>query len=256
MARRVVLKSTLVLLNMLVWISGAIFLSLGVLELSKQDYIDVANASDHAHFKFIKYNSYLLIAIALLLFISGFLGCCGSIREHRCMLGIYMVVLIGVVSTQLTLVIILFITKHEIILNASTIFKSRLQSFNYTAPSRFEFSFHQIQLAHSCCGVSSAFDFGNKRFPGSCCGLVEINAKCNQSRLINNENGCFKYISQSIFNQIYINSAFLIGFLSIEMVAFVIGVLFCRKLTDGRLRETYDNYAQGRRKGNFSPENC
>ena len=36
----------------------------------------------------IKYAAYVLIAIGGFVFIVGFLGCCGAIKESKCMLGI------------------------------------------------------------------------------------------------------------------------------------------------------------------------
>lgn len=100
---------------------------------------------------------------------SGFAGCCGSVKNDKCLLGfvsnqilsyiycisysflhIYLIkysfCMIVIVAAQSTLLVILFITKQEIMTNFTRVYTNRLKSFNITYPNRFEFAFHKIQL--------------------------------------------------------------------------------------------------------------
>lgn len=60
-----------------IWVkvdSGSIFRFLGKIENAPKELSQVLNVG------------YLLIALGVLLLIIGFLGCCGAIRESKCML--------------------------------------------------------------------------------------------------------------------------------------------------------------------------
>ena len=58
-----------------------------------------------------------------------------------------MVGLMVVILTQSVLLVILFITKQELLVHGSSYYPNLLKKFNFTSPSTFEFSFHRLQLA-------------------------------------------------------------------------------------------------------------
>jgi hypothetical protein len=60
-------------------------------------------------------------------------------------------------------------------------------------------------------------DYASDVYPGSCCGFKEINQICANESLLNKELGCFGFILDAIYKHIYINSAFVIGFLCVEV---------------------------------------
>ena len=60
---------------------------MGLFELTKSDYVNIVDTSNQSELKFVKLNAFILIGIAVFLFLSGFIGCCGSIKENRCLLG-------------------------------------------------------------------------------------------------------------------------------------------------------------------------
>ena len=83
-------KYFLLFFNLIIWLSGGIFLSCGILVLYKRDL--------HELFALLSYDSqlvpsflnvgYVLIGVGALVFIVGLLGCCGSVRESRLLLGL------------------------------------------------------------------------------------------------------------------------------------------------------------------------
>ena len=142
-----------------------------------------------------------------------------------------------IIISQSILLVILFITKQEITINASYTYKNRIKEFNLTTPGKFEFGFHQIQLKvnqisflvkiqkliciifkHNCCGARSYHDYQSSKYPGSCCGLKMIGDDCTKELILNQESGCFKFIEDFIYQRIYYNSIFLGAFLTVEVI--------------------------------------
>lgn len=232
MPSRFLVKTTLILLNLAVWFSVGIFLSLGLFELTKSDYVNIVDTSNHDELKFVKLNAFVMIGIGVFIFLSGFIGCCGSVKENKCLIGFYSLFLLIIIISQSILLVILFITKQEISINASYSYKNRINEFNFTTPGKFEFGFHQIQLKHNCCGARSYQDYQNSKYPGSCCGLKMIGDECSKESILNQESGCFKFIKEFINQRIYLNSAFLGAFLTVEILAFLFGVIYCKILIE------------------------
>ncbi len=140
-------------------------MALGIIELTKSDYLAISNTIEETNLHFIKLTAYVFICSGVFLFFIGFVGCCGSIKEDKCLLGFvsclcivkivryniiclfkYMICVFCVIVVQSILVFLLFIGKQELITNAPLQYVNRLKLFNYTRPSNFEFAFHQIQL--------------------------------------------------------------------------------------------------------------
>lgn len=75
-------------LNLYVFqLSGVAILGVGIwflVDPNLQDYIDVIHTSDEEYFR---NAAYLLIAFGAFIFLVGFSGCCGAIRNSKCLLG-------------------------------------------------------------------------------------------------------------------------------------------------------------------------
>ena len=68
-------------------LSGVAVLGVGIwilVDPDLQDYIDVIHVTDEEYFK---YAAYILIAFGAFVLVVGFCGCCGAIRNSKCMLG-------------------------------------------------------------------------------------------------------------------------------------------------------------------------
>ncbi|XP_031671113.1 tetraspanin-8 isoform X2 [Oncorhynchus kisutch] len=72
------IKYLLFLFNLLFWISGCIILGVSIyLKVSKNGNVIMDEAVPFVD---------LLIAVGVIIMVLGFLGCCGAIKENRCML--------------------------------------------------------------------------------------------------------------------------------------------------------------------------
>lgn len=150
--------------------SGGAFLSCGVLVLYKRDL--------HELFALLSYDSqlvpsfhnvgYVLIGIGALVFIIGLLGCCGSVRESRLLLGLvtkkkrkktiglshlpfklflfqYVFFIILVMGGELVVAMYTVLLGDEWDTRLPNTLKRRLLTYNYTSPQRFEYDLDIVQ---------------------------------------------------------------------------------------------------------------
>ncbi|XP_071187846.1 tetraspanin-8-like [Salvelinus alpinus] len=77
------IKYLLFLFNLLFWISGCVILGVSIyLKVSKNGNVIMDEAVPFVD---------LLIAVGVIIMVLGFLGCCGAIKENRCMLILFFV---------------------------------------------------------------------------------------------------------------------------------------------------------------------
>jgi len=167
---------------------GVVVLGFGIFALTDGkdvaklvDWGSVASGSD---LKVALYTtaSTVLVVVAILAIIVAFLGCCGAVKENRCLLFCYYILLlilfIGVIiGGTIALSQSLYIIRTPL-LDSLTLYNPDKTSDEYVETTH---AWDDIQEAYSCCGVDSYSDWattngtifnagpGSHRVPGSCC---------------------------------------------------------------------------------------
>jgi len=115
-------KVVLITFNFLFWLSGVALLVLGVWIVADPDVDaklrameDVADGPIAEGVIVTKYLAFALIAIGGLIFVIGFLGCCGALKEDKCLLGLYLVFLIVIAGAEIAAGVLAFIRKDTLI---------------------------------------------------------------------------------------------------------------------------------------------
>ncbi|XP_021353096.1 CD82 antigen-like [Mizuhopecten yessoensis] len=251
----------LIAFNFLFWVSGGALLGLGI-------WVRVDSQVEDTIKQFVHINlpvdvlyaaAYVFIAVGTFIFVTGFCGCCGAIRESACMLAIYIGCLTVVILGELTAGVYLAIERT----NLEQMFNENLSSQvqNYTDPGNSTMDFLQIQF--DCCGSYNYSEFNSSVYaqnlpeqsrkewfvPDSCCVAVKVhNAKIsdNDKRTCQKEAktmmssntkqlrtaGCY----DKIMKMLYTNSAILIGvgmgvaFLAV--LGIILSICLCRNRTE------------------------
>ncbi|KAK6292350.1 hypothetical protein J4Q44_G00369340 [Coregonus suidteri] len=151
-------KYLLFLFNLLFWISGCIILGVSIyLKVSKNGNVIMDEAVPFVD---------LLIAVGVIIMVLGFLGCCGAIKENRCMLILFFV--------GLLLIFILLLIAG--ILGAVGEKKSQVwvkESLGKLLPLRdqkpdVQTDIQKLEVEAKCCGlINGASDWGST-VPSSC----------------------------------------------------------------------------------------
>jgi len=148
---------------------------------------------------------YVLIGIGGIIFIVGFFGCCGAIKENYCMLMTFAVCIVFVFLLEIGTAVAAFVLKGAI---GRTVTKGLETSMaDYETKPAVHSAWDFIQRQFSCCGAKNAtewFDHLQKknRVPESCCAHTPPTVHCNE--IENNDwsnintTPCMKSLQKSI----------------------------------------------------------
>ncbi|CAF1027438.1 unnamed protein product [Adineta ricciae] len=228
-------KYFLLFFNLIIWLSGGAFLSCGILVLYRRDL--------HELFALLSYDSdyvpsflnvgYVLIGIGALVFIVGLLGCCGSVRESRLLLGLYVFFIILVMGGELVVALYTVLLGVEWDTKLERTLQRRLLTYNYSMPQRFEYDLDVVQKQFACCGIHGAVDYyenmdykiSGNRLPSSCCNDL-FNGACIEAHSY--RIGCFTTINDSVQYYARLIVAVGIGIALLELTALMMAVCVCR----------------------------
>ncbi|XP_050962628.1 tetraspanin 35 [Labeo rohita] len=108
------LKTMMFLFNGIIFLAGAAILGVGIwVKVDSGSILGFLNKIDGApsELQQVQNVGYLLIAVGALLLIMGFLGCCGAIKESRCMLLMFFIIILIVFIAEVAGAIVLLVFK-------------------------------------------------------------------------------------------------------------------------------------------------
>ncbi|XP_036402530.1 tetraspanin-4 [Megalops cyprinoides] len=159
-------KYLMFVFNLIFWLGGCGLFGVGVWLSFKQSEFSSLPLS----FPSLSAANLLLVAGGVTM-ITGFLGCLGALKEQRCLLMTFFVILLVLVLTEVTLTLTLYIFKEELDTSAQNELKSGMM--DYTENEGLRKSWDNVQKIFKCCGVTNMTDWHtvlNGSLPVSCCG--------------------------------------------------------------------------------------
>ncbi|XP_026515043.1 leukocyte antigen CD37 isoform X1 [Terrapene carolina triunguis] len=170
-----VTKYFLFLFNLLFFVLGAIILSFGLwILIDQQSFAAVLGSSLYA----LKVWSYILSGVGIITMLLGFLGCLGSLKEIKCMLGFYFGFLFLLFAAQITIGVLLYTQRVTLSGKVGVFVEDVIRTYPLAGPpgeKHQSWDFIQGQLR--CCGWSSYLDWhqnpvvdnsSRKLYPCSC----------------------------------------------------------------------------------------
>ncbi|XP_074428746.1 tetraspanin-8 [Larus michahellis] len=144
------MKYSMFIFNFLFWVCGSIILGVSVwIRVSKdaQQELDI----DSSLFAGVD----LLIAVGSIIMVLGFLGCCGAIKESRCMLLLFFIGLLLILILQVTGGILgaVYRSQIETSLNKTLLEDVKLLQNSSQEAKAFQEKFHKFQRKQQCCGL-------------------------------------------------------------------------------------------------------
>ncbi|CAH0561017.1 unnamed protein product [Brassicogethes aeneus] len=158
------MKYSLFIVNFIIFLGGVIVLALGIWTAADKSF-----ANELLGTNLYAGATYVLIATGLLVTFISCLGCYGSLKEIKCMLVIYFIVLLIIFVTMLVGGILGYVFRGKVEITLRNGMTGSLRFYGNYRPVTEAWDETQTRL--ECCGIDSPQDWkGN--MPESCCKLV------------------------------------------------------------------------------------
>ncbi|POI27993.1 hypothetical protein CIB84_008257, partial [Bambusicola thoracicus] len=141
----------------------------------------------------------VLIAVGSIIMILGFLGCCGAIKESRCMLLLFFIGLLLILILQVTGGILGAVYKPQLEegLNLVITEAANLLKENTENAKQVQESLQKFQLQGQCCGIVNGItDWGNNYNL-----VIDGKAVCECEQKYQEENLCTRFQGRYVFKE-------------------------------------------------------
>ncbi|XP_051247743.1 tetraspanin-8 [Dicentrarchus labrax] len=209
------IKYLLFFFNLLFWISGCIILGVSI-------YVKVSKNGNQITEESLP-GVDLMIAIGVIIMVLGFLGCCGAIRENRCMLLMFFISLLVIFILLLAAGIVGAVEEKKV----KEWVKERLTKFTplSSQPQSVKDDLEAVQRELKCCGlVNGPGDW--TKVPDSCrCNATDTD--CNSSKVYSTpcSTKIIELVEQNL--TVVLGIAFAIAILLIFGMVFAM-ILYCQ----------------------------
>ncbi|XP_077474135.1 tetraspanin-4 [Stigmatopora argus] len=158
-------KYMMFVFNLIFWLGGCGLFGVGVwLSFTQAEF-----SSLPLSFPSLSAANLLLVAGGITM-VTGFLGCLGALKEQRCLLFMFFVILLLLVLTEVGLALVVHIFRDQLDSTAQGDLKKGMK--NYESEPGLKESWDNLQKMFKCCGVTNETDWYevlNGTLPSSCC---------------------------------------------------------------------------------------
>ncbi|XP_014647993.1 PREDICTED: CD82 antigen [Ceratotherium simum simum] len=248
-----VTKYFLFLFNLLFFILGAVILGFGVWILAdRSSFISVLQTSSGG----LKVVAYVFVSVGAVTMLMGFLGCLGTVREVRCLLGLYITFLLLIFVAQVTAGVLLYFNMGKVKQQMSDIVIQLIRDYRDNKDDSLQEAWDYVQAQVQCCGWQSSYNWTdnaelmnrtNVTFPCSCKksqgddNLLERKGFCevpsNTSQSGNNPElwpvyteGCMKKVQEWLQENLGVILGVCVGIAVIELLGVLLSVCLCRHI--------------------------
>ncbi|XP_010873259.2 tetraspanin 35 [Esox lucius] len=240
------LKVMMFVFNGIIFLAGAVFLGVGI-------WVKVDSGSILGFLQGIKEApaavsqilnvGYLLIVVGAVLLVIGFLGCCGAIKESKCMLLMFFVIVLIVFIAEVAGAVVILVFKpfaENLFAELGTKAVQSIRS-EYGLNSDVTGIWNTTMDTFKCCGfynytdfTGSPFERQNHSYPTQCCSSVYFNS-CNATGAAHSADsnqaitGCFLKFKNLINDNTVAIVAVALGIAAIEILAMAVSMtLYCK----------------------------
>ncbi|XP_024432206.2 tetraspanin-8 [Desmodus rotundus] len=227
------IKYSMFIFNFLFWLCGIFILAVAIWIRVSKDGQELLSSGEAGINPYIGVN--ILIAVGATIMVLGFLGCCGAIKESRCMLLLFFIGLFLILLLQVAAGILgaAFRSESEKILNETLYKNVELLSATTENAEAFQKALSEFQEEFKCCGlVSGAADWGQnfEKYSKSCeCPDTQLASCISYDNKYVYSQPCISFIKDLLKKHIIIIIGIAFGLAVIEILGLIFSmVLFCQ----------------------------
>jgi len=220
----------LIFFNLIFWLSGLALLSIGIWILvdsaSLKQIELISDLISEDGDQLFHYASYVLIGVGLLIAIVGFFGCCGALRENKCLLGTYVFLLVLVMLAEIGIAVLAILFQDKVDDTLGDNFKTLVTKYyvddtTSDQSKAFQELVNSVQGELKCCGYDSYEDYGNVALDTSCCAVDDCTA------VTENYDGCSTQLVALVTEQSLIVIGIGVGIACLEIFGIIFGLCLC-----------------------------
>ncbi|XP_045868745.1 tetraspanin-8 [Meles meles] len=226
------IKYSMFIFNFLFWLCGILILGAAIWIRVNKDGQEILSSGDSVTSPYISVN--ILIAVGSIVMILGFLGCCGAVRESRCLLLLFFVGLLLILLLQVAAGVLgaTFKSDSERILNETLYENVKLLHGTEEEAQAFQEALAIFQEKFKCCGlVNGAADWGNnfqQNFKSCECTSSSDSCVIYEGRNVYKQ-PCISFIKEVVAKHFLIVIGIAFGLVFIEVLGLVFSmILYCQ----------------------------
>ncbi|XP_072239490.1 tetraspanin 34a [Leuresthes tenuis] len=237
------LKIMMFIFNGAIFLAGAAILGVGVwVKVDSGSLLGVLDQIDDAPDELAQLTNigYLLIGVGAVLLVIGFLGCCGAIRESRCMLLTFFCIVLIIFIAEVAGAVVLFVFQdlaNELIEKVEVQVVRSIRE-KYGEDESLTNVWNHTMEELRCCGFKNYTDFDSSPYqidngnvyPPICCD--QSDGPCSETlaaEFMGSIPGCFTKLVQLLEENAVIVAAVALGIAFVEIAAMVVSmILYCK----------------------------
>ncbi|KAM8878663.1 tetraspanin 34a [Spinachia spinachia] len=237
------LKIVMFIFNGSIFLAGVCILALGVwVKVDSGSLLGLLQTVDGAPagLSQLANVAYLLIAVGAVLLFIGFLGCCGAVRESRCMLLTFFSIMLIIFLVEVAGAVVLLVFKdvaEQILDHLEDEVQTSIKD-EYGGNNSFTSLWDATMKEFKCCGYKSYRDFNGSVFYNDSGRHLYPVACCNQTVLVCNTDeahgsmidGCFTKLLQLIEENAVVIAAVALGIAALEIAAMVVSMVLYKNI--------------------------
>ncbi|XP_028842876.1 tetraspanin 35 [Denticeps clupeoides] len=233
------LKVMMFIFNGIIFLAGAVILGVGIwVKVDSGSIIGFLNKIPNATSELsqVLHVGYLLIVVGAVLVLLGFLGCCGAVKESKCMLLLFFIIVLVVFIAEVAgaIVILVFKPLTESLINQLGIQAKESIQKGYGNNSDITGLWNATMETLKCCGFYNYTDFTGSPFvkttgfyPQICCGAGSYCTLANCTSAV--IPGCLPKLVTFIDSNAVVIIGVALGIALLELSAMIVSmVLYCK----------------------------
>uniref|UniRef100_A0A8C4PX53 Tetraspanin n=1 Tax=Eptatretus burgeri TaxID=7764 RepID=A0A8C4PX53_EPTBU len=174
----------------------------------------------------------VLIAAGTIIMVVGFLGCLGAIKENRCLLLSFFIILLIIFTLELTGIFIFISGRDLIDKYAHRDLTKGMRLYSTEGNAGLTKAWDIVQTDFRCCGVENYTDwftaFGEDKVPDSCC--LEYGKGCGATLSKTNfQEGCYMKVMDVLEQYLLVVGIFGLCIASIQVLGMAFAmVMYCQ----------------------------
>ncbi|XP_061163668.1 tetraspanin-36-like [Saccostrea echinata] len=228
-------KVGLILIGLIFWaVAAGLFFVGGWVFNTYKHFDEIAEAN------FTLIPASIIIAVGVMMFVVGLVGCAAAFKENKCLLAVLFSFLLVILTALITSGALGYGFRSDVTNAVENGLHKAINAYNSNSTQRDQVDYLQRNL--KCCGVNNASDWlsaktwaptSNKTVPESCC-VADINCTEEERKMIYNpkyiyQKGCYEKLEHEFMSNLAYIAGTAIGLAVILVLGMICScILFCR----------------------------